>query len=154
MMSRQNVLWWKNEGRCLNGANHRMVSPVLYRNICIPYRNVHILYIYIYHIYYIPLLYVCMCPSGIVIHYVGWGQSPNPQEVHCFKWEFWVWFVRFWFAWLFRECNPGVKWELPVLSSVCGVNLDERMLDRILYVVTKVVRLDNHYSLVCHPSYR
>jgi len=25
----------------------------------------------------------------VVIHYIGWGcQSPNPQEIHCFNWEF------------------------------------------------------------------
>ena len=26
-----------------------------------------------------------MPTSGIVIHYVEWGQSPNPQDIHCFK---------------------------------------------------------------------
>jgi hypothetical protein len=32
--------------------------------------------------------------NGIVIHYIGWGfQSPNLQEIHCFKWEFCVQFA-------------------------------------------------------------
>jgi len=32
--------------------------------------------------------------SGIVTHYIRWGcQSPNPQELYRFKWEFCVWFV-------------------------------------------------------------
>jgi hypothetical protein len=36
-----------------------------------------------------------MSTSGIVIHYIGWGcQSPNPQEIHYFKWKFLVRFAR------------------------------------------------------------
>jgi len=46
---------------------------------------------YIYCTYSTYILY--WSTSGIVIHYVGGGcQSPNPQEIHCFIWEFWVWF--------------------------------------------------------------
>jgi hypothetical protein len=29
-----------------------------------------------------------------VMHCVGWGQCPNPQEVHGFKWEYSVGFVQ------------------------------------------------------------
>jgi len=48
---------------------------------CILYRNLHIL-----HIQYIHTLHVCMSTSGIIIHFIGGGyQSPNPQEIHCFK---------------------------------------------------------------------
>jgi len=63
--------------------------------------------VYTVHIY---PLQVCMPTSGIAIHYVGWGcLAPKPQEVHSFGWEFWDRFV-----WLFQECNPGVKADLPV----------------------------------------
>jgi hypothetical protein len=48
--------------------------------------------------------------TSVVIHYIGWGcRSPNPQEIHCFKWEFGFRFVQF-----FQECNPGIKRELCV----------------------------------------
>jgi hypothetical protein len=47
-------------------------------------------------------------------HYMEWGcQSPNPQEICCFKLEFSV--VWFWFAWLFQEGTPGMKQDLPVI---------------------------------------
>ena len=63
-----------------------------------------------------------MSVYGIVIIYIGWGcQSPNPQEIHCFKWEFCVRFVWFWFARLFQESIPGTKWNLPVLQYPCVV---------------------------------
>ena len=56
-----------------------------------------------------------MSTSGAVIHYIEWGcQFPNPQEIHCLKWEFCVWFVLFWFVKLFQERIPGVEWDLPV----------------------------------------
>jgi hypothetical protein len=46
-----------------------------------------------------------MSSSGIVTHYIGQGgQSSNPQEIHHFKWKFYVQFVL-----LFQECIPGVK---------------------------------------------
>ena len=60
-----------------------------------------------------------MSTSGIVIHYIGCGwQSLNPQEIHRFKWEFCVRFVRFQFARLSQEHNPGVKQELPVFKII------------------------------------
>jgi hypothetical protein len=55
---------------------------ILYRNVCILYRHRYI------HVRYAHTLEVRMSTSGIVICYRGWGcQSPNPQEIHCFKWE-------------------------------------------------------------------
>jgi hypothetical protein len=63
---------------------------ILYRNVSILYRNVYILYIQ-----YIYTLQVHMSTSCIGIHYTGWGyQSPNPIEIHRFKWEFCVRFAR------------------------------------------------------------
>jgi len=56
-----------------------------------------------------------MFTSDIVIHCIGWShQSPKPHETHCFKWEFCVRSVWFWFLRLFQECYPGIKWDLPV----------------------------------------
>jgi hypothetical protein len=47
------------------------------------------------YIQYIYTLRVRMSISGVVMHYVVWGcQSPNPQAIHCFKWEFCVQFAR------------------------------------------------------------
>ena len=64
----------------------------MYRNVCILYRNVHILYI----------SFRSMSASGIVLYCIGWGfQSPNPQEIHHFKWAICVRFVQFWLAQLF-----------------------------------------------------
>jgi hypothetical protein len=54
-----------------------------------------------------------MSTSGIVIHYIRCGyQSPNPQEIHYFKYEFCIRFAR-----RFQERNPSVKQELPVYSN-------------------------------------
>ena len=64
-----------------------------------------------------------MFNSGIVIHYIGWGfQSPNPQEIHCFQWEYHVWFVR-----LFQEHNLGVKQDLPVIQNT--IQQDSKSLE-------------------------
>jgi len=41
-----------------------------------------------------------------------------------------------------------------IISSAYGVNLDSRMLDKILYVIEKNVMPLNYYSLVYHPSYK
>jgi len=47
------------------------------------------MYIVNVNVQYIHTLQVCMSISGIVIYYIGQvGRSPNPQETHCFKWEF------------------------------------------------------------------
>jgi hypothetical protein len=55
--------------------------------------HTHIHTLYIQYVY---TLQVHMSTSGIVIHHIGWGSpSPKPQEIHCFKWEFCVWFARF-----------------------------------------------------------
>jgi len=64
------------------------------------------MYVYCIDMYIHTCVCVCVCihththtqihmsASGIVIHYIGWGcQSPNPQEIQWFKWEFCVWFV-------------------------------------------------------------
>lgn len=49
-----------------------------------------------------------MSTSGTVIPHWAWGcQTPNPQEICCFKWEF---CVRC--AWLCQKHNLGVKWDL------------------------------------------
>lgn len=47
-----------------------------------------------------------MSTSGIVIPHLR-CQSPNPQEIHCFKWKF---CVRC--AWLSQKYSLGVKWDL------------------------------------------
>jgi hypothetical protein len=88
----------------------------LYRNICI-------------HIQYICTLQVRMSTSGVIIHYIGWGcQSPNPQEIHCCKWEFCVRFAH-----VFQEHIPVVKWDLSVLTfgAVSKMTAGWNMLDMI-----------------------
>jgi len=73
------------------------------------------MYVYCIHSTYIYALQVHMSTSGIFIHYIGWGcQSPNSKEIHYFKWDFYVWFVRFWFMCLLQEHIPGIKWHLSV----------------------------------------
>jgi hypothetical protein len=74
---------------------------MFYRNVCILYINVYIQYLHIYlHTH----------TTGTVIHYIGWGcQSPNPQEIHCFKCKFCVWLCK-----IIEERNPGVKQDLLV----------------------------------------
>jgi hypothetical protein len=55
------------------------------------------MYLYCIQLYrqYIYTLQVRMSISGVVPHYIEWGcQSPNPQEIHCFEWEFCVWFMQ------------------------------------------------------------
>jgi hypothetical protein len=39
------------------------------------------------------------------------SERVNPQEIHCFKWEFYVWF-----AWLFQERIPQIKQAMSVFS--------------------------------------
>ena len=81
---------------------------MLYRNVCILYGSVYILYIQ-----HICTLQVSMSTSSIVLHYVGWScQSPNPQEIHCFNWEFCVNLHI-----VFQDCNPAINHDLPVLFS-------------------------------------
>jgi len=42
--------------------------------------------------------------KGLMEHYIGWdGPSPNPQIMHCFKWQLCVWFAVFWFVQNFRN---------------------------------------------------
>jgi len=69
--------------------------------------------VYTVHIY---MLYRSICP--LVVYstlYIEWGcQSPNPKEIHCFKWDFHVRFVWFWFMCLLQEHIPGIKWHLSV----------------------------------------
>jgi hypothetical protein len=44
------------------------------------------MYVYCVYIY---TLQFRMSAGSTVIHYTGLGfQSPNSQEIHCFKWEF------------------------------------------------------------------
>ena len=46
---------------------------------------------YIYCIYSRCILYRSICPLVVQLYTLGRGcQSPNPQEMHCFKWEFCV----------------------------------------------------------------
>lgn len=79
-------------------------------------------YVCILYIHYVYALQVRMSTNGIVILYIGCGrQSPNPYEIHYFKWEFYVQCVQFRFAQLFQECIPGTKWNLPVLQYPCVV---------------------------------
>jgi len=55
------------------------------------YRNVGILYTQ-----NICTLQVHVSTAGIVIHCIGWVcQSHNSLEIQCFKWEFYVWFARY-----------------------------------------------------------
>lgn len=73
----------------------KSVDVSLLHLYCIRYKNMvrkYINTVYTVHIYSRGPLSAC----GIVTHYIGWGfQFPNPEEIHCFKWEFYVWFVRF-----------------------------------------------------------
>jgi len=51
-----------------------------------------------------------MSTAGIVIYYIGCGyQSPNTQEIQCFKWNF-----VFILGDIFQEHNSGVKQDLLV----------------------------------------
>ena len=43
---------------------------------------------------------------------------------------------------------------IPKNSSVFGVKLDSRMLDKILYIDGKSNMPYNYYNLFYHPSYR
>lgn len=45
-----------------------------------------------------------MYSISIGIHYIGGGQAPNHEELHCFKWEFRTRLVQ-----RFSEHNPGIK---------------------------------------------
>ena len=66
-----------------------------YTFIALEWNTEKLIYCIETYIQYIHTLKVCMSPSGIVIHYTGWGcQSPNPQEIHCFEWEICVWIVQ------------------------------------------------------------
>jgi len=61
----------------------------LYISVSIVYRNVYTL-----HTQYVYTLQIRMLTSVVIIHHTGWGcQSPKPQEIHCFKWEFCVQFA-------------------------------------------------------------
>jgi len=72
---------------------HQKWINILYRNVCILY------------IHYINTLQVCMSTSGVVIHCLGWGcRYPNPKEIHCFKWEFYIQFV-----WHLSQAYPWHK---------------------------------------------
>jgi hypothetical protein len=42
---------------------------------------------------------------------------------------------------------------IPNIFSAYGVNLDSRILDKILYVGDKLICLYNYYTLFYHPSY-
>jgi hypothetical protein len=76
----------------------RNKKNILYRNVCILY------------IQYRYTLQVCMSASGIVMHYKGWGcHSHNPQEIHCFKWKYCVWFAWFQFVQCFFRVYPWHK---------------------------------------------
>ena len=72
------------------------------------YRNVYILYVW-----YIYTLQTHMSAICIAIHYIGWGHSHSPQEIHCLEWELCVRFAH-----VFQEGNPGVKWDMSVYA-VC-----------------------------------
>ena len=46
------------------------------------------------------------------------------------------------------------RWWSQIISFAYGVNLDSRVLVSILYVVGKMICLDNYYSVFYHPSYK
>ena len=78
----------------------------MYRNVCILHRSVCVCVC-------VCTLQIHMSTSGVVIHYRGWVcQSSNPQEVHCFKWEF-----LFGLHSIFQEHDLGIKWYLPYEES-------------------------------------
>ena len=75
-----------------------------------------------------------MSTIGIIIDYTGLGcQSPNPQKIQCFKWEFRVRFAR-----LFQERNPGVKRDLPVIFEPLSLP----MMDYAYIVCTSAARFN------------
>jgi len=56
-----------------------------------------------------------MSTSGIVLQYLGSScQSPNPKEIHHFKWRICVQFSCFNLCQAFQEHKPGIKQDLPV----------------------------------------
>ena len=68
--------------------------------------------IYTMYMQYMYILQVRMSTGGVVIHFVGWScQSPNPQAIHCFKWEFCVQFARcFSGTYPWRKAGPACTW--------------------------------------------
>ena len=52
-------------------------------------------------------LHVHMSSSGLVIHYIGRGQSSKPEEISVFQMGI---------CDIFQEHNDGVKWDLPILQ--------------------------------------
>lgn len=83
------------------------------------YINVHIL-----HIQYIYTLQVCTSTSGIVIDYIGGGcQSPNPKKYTVLNRNFVSNLHN-----IFQKCNPGKKWDLPVIyeDTLLNTSLEDR----------------------------
>lgn len=58
----------------------------------------------------------------MVIHYTGWGcQSPDLWKIHCFKWEYCIWFALFKFVQHFQKHNASVKHDLFVVLTMQNV---------------------------------
>jgi len=72
------------------------------------------------YVYFVEMYIYCVYSTYILqeVHVQLWYshalyrvscQSSNLQEMHCFKWEFWIQFAR-----LFQERSPGVKRHPPL----------------------------------------
>jgi len=61
-----------------------------------------------------------MSTSGIVMHYIGWGRSRNPQEAHFVNGNFVLDLHD-----VFQERNPGIKWDLSILDLCRDMGIGE-----------------------------
>ena len=85
---------------------------VLEMNKCIVQKHMYTVQkcIYTPYIQYTYTVQVHISTSGTVIHYAGCGyQSPNLQEIHCFKWEFCVQLALFRIVQCFSESATQCK---------------------------------------------
>jgi hypothetical protein len=88
---------------------------ILYWNVCTLYK------MYIYCIYSTYILQRSVCQL-VVQSYVTQDEAVNSQEMHGF-WNFVFKLHDFNLHDVFQECNPGIKWDLPVLLELCSHSL-------------------------------
>jgi hypothetical protein len=62
-------------------------------------------------------LQVRLSTSGIIIHYIGWGQSPNLRKYIILDGNFVFDLRDFVSRTVFWERNPGVKRDLPLSGT-------------------------------------
>ena len=80
---------------------------------------------------YVYTVQVLMSASGIIIHYIRWVcQSPNSQEIRCFRLEFCVWFMQHFQE---RKTRSARVWDArekeTLLVLVNAGNFTEKLTD-------------------------